>query len=159
MQAIILLLIFILFTFLGYVFHWMFHQEWSGIFYRKHKNHHEKQYPETDLISDVYREAGADNTTFLFLGVFSPIIIGTILLMVFGVVGKIFGGVILFEMVVIGLINAYLHDSFHLNKSIWHKWPAFDRLRKLHFIHHHNQSKNFGIFSFVWDRMFKSYSE
>lgn len=157
--VLILLATFILFTFLGYVFHWMFHQKWSGFFYKAHDNHHNIQYPISDLISEKYREAGKDNSTFLFAIAFAPIIIVAVLLIVFGVIGKLLGAFLFVEMSIIGATNIWLHDGFHIHKSVWHKWPGFLKLRKLHFLHHKNTLTNFGIFSFTFDKLFGTYKE
>lgn len=144
-------------TFLGYGFHWMFHQPWSGRFFKAHMNHHTKQYPPSDFYSDEYRDPGKDNTVWLFALVFSPIVLTMIALTVTGTVSLFMGLAILAEMGIIGWLNNSLHDSFHLRNSFWDKFPFFEKLRKLHFEHHVDMSKNFGIFSFIWDKIFGTY--
>jgi sterol desaturase/sphingolipid hydroxylase (fatty acid hydroxylase superfamily) len=148
---------FIFMTLLGYITHKIFHKKWSGRFYRAHFNHHYLQYPPEDLISDKYRDAGKDNTVYLFALCFSPFIIGNIILTILGIIPIILGVGIFIEMAVVSLLNSELHDAFHLTNSFWHKFWFFDNLKKLHFQHHFDQSKNYGIFSFMWDKIFRTY--
>lgn len=147
------------FTFLGYVIHWSFHQKWSGKFYKSHLNHHTKQYPASNFYSDVYRDAGKDNSVYLFMIVFSPLIITMLLLTITNTIPYLLGSIILAEMAVVGFLNNEMHDSFHIKGTMWEKLPFFKRLTDLHYIHHVDMSRNFGIFSFVWDKVFGTYEE
>lgn len=156
-EVVALLFTLIILTFLGYAFHMMFHQPWSGHFYKAHMNHHLKQYPATDFYSDTYRYAGRDNTVWLFGLVFAPLVITMIVLTATGAISLFLGLSILAEMGIIGWLNNSLHDSFHLRNTFWEKFSFFDRLRKLHYQHHVNMSTNYGIFSFVWDKIFGTY--
>ena len=156
-EVVALFFTLILFTFLGYAFHRMFHRRWSGRFYVAHMNHHLKQYPVSDFYSDEYRDPGSDSTVYLFALLFSPILITMVLLTVFHIVSLFLGLSVLAEMLFIGWVNNSLHDSFHLRKTFWHRFWFFDRLVKLHFNHHLDQNTNFGIFSFVWDRLFRTF--
>lgn len=155
--AVVLIVIFVALTFLGYAFHWMFHQKWSKRFYRAHMNHHLKQYPVSNFYSDKYRDAGKDNTVVLFGLIFSPLVFLALILTVFGYINLFLGIAILLEMAVIGFLNNSLHDSFHLKKTFWHRFSFFDKLVKLHYNHHIKMKTNFGIFSFVWDRLFGTF--
>lgn len=157
--TLVLILVFMFLTFMGFAIHWSFHQKWSGIFYRKHYNHHFLQYPADDLLSDTYRHSGKDNSVVLFGICFSPIVLTAVLLTIFGVIPMFLGVMILIEMGIIGFLNDNLHDAFHLNKSFWMRFKYFERLRQLHFLHHYNTQSNFGIFSFVWDRFFRTYNK
>lgn len=144
-------------TFLGYIFHRMFHQPWSGRFYEAHMTHHLKLYPPTDYYSDTYRKPGRDNTVWLFAAVFSPLGVLVIGLMFWHVISILMGIGIIAEMSLIGFVNNSMHDGFHLNRSFWDRFGFYARLRKLHFEHHVDMGKNYGIFSFVWDKLFGTY--
>jgi len=148
---------FVVLTFLGYVFHAMFHKPWSGRFYKAHMNHHTIQYPPSDFYSDKYRDPGKDNTVLLFAIAFSPIVLTMVILTVTGAVSLLMGLSVLAEMGIIGWLNNSLHDSFHLRNTFWERFAFFDRLKKLHFQHHVDMSTNFGIFSFIWDQIFETY--
>jgi sterol desaturase/sphingolipid hydroxylase (fatty acid hydroxylase superfamily) len=157
MFLILIPIVFLLTTFLGFVIHWFFHQPFAGRFYKAHLNHHEKQYPPNDLVSDEYRNAGKDNTVFLFLIIAAPILITIVLMMIFSVIPFILGLLTLIEVSVIGYVYNAMHDAFHLRKSVWNRFPGFEKLRMLHFIHHQNMKVNFSIFWFFWDRVFGSF--
>lgn len=137
----------------------MFHQPWSGRFNRAHLNHHLKQYPPTDFYSDKYRDPGNDSTFILFAIVFAPIVATTILLTIIGIINLFLGLSILVEMAIIGFLNDSMHDSFHLRHTFWHRFKFFDRLIRLHYNHHTNMRVNFGIFTFLFDRIFGTYND
>jgi sterol desaturase/sphingolipid hydroxylase (fatty acid hydroxylase superfamily) len=145
-------------TFLGYFFHWIFHQKWSGRLNIAHKTHHNILYPPKDFVSDVYRNPKKDNTVYLFGLVFAPFILTAFFLTVFRIIPLGIGLIILGEMAIVGTVNNFLHDAFHLKNSFWHKFWFFPRLKRLHYNHHVRQNTNFGIFSFVWDRVFHTYN-
>ena len=154
----VLVLTFVFFTFLGYMVHRMFHQSWSGIFYRAHSSHHLKEYPKHDLVSDVYRDSGVSNTFYYFLAIFSPLIVGNVVLTVIGAMPLLLGIGIFIEMGVVSWINGDLHDSFHTTSSKWHRFWFFSRLKRLHDLHHDlNVGTNYGIFSFTWDKLFGTF--
>jgi len=154
-----LIFVFVLLAFLGYVFHWAFHQRWSKRFYSSHMNHHLKQYPPSDFYSDRYRDPGSDNTAWLFALVFSPFVATIVVLTLISAVSLFLGLAILAEMAVIGWLNNSLHDSFHLRETFWHKFKFFNRLQKLHYQHHVNMRSNLGIFSFLWDKIFRTFND
>jgi sterol desaturase/sphingolipid hydroxylase (fatty acid hydroxylase superfamily) len=144
----------------GYFIHWAFHQRWSGFFYRAHLNHHSVQYPPNDFFSDTYRQSGQYNATYYFIALFSPIILGFVGMMIVGWLSIWQGISILGTMSVVGLLNAYIHDEgIHLRKSIWHYLPGFQKLVRLHIIHHKSVQKNLGMFFFGWDKLFKTYRD
>jgi Delta7-sterol 5-desaturase len=153
----VIFLTFLLTSFLGFIIHWSFHQPWSGRLYKSHYTHHFKLYPPGNLISDIYRDPGDDSTARLFIILFSPLLLVVIGLTIFHIIPIIYGCAIFGTMAIVGVLNDRLHDSAHLNKSMWHRWPGFSKLQKLHNIHHFDVSKNYGIFSFMWDKLFKTY--
>lgn len=142
---------------LGYVVHWIFHQPWSGTFYRSHQNHHTLQYPPDDFLSETYRSAGRDNSTWLFIIAFSPVIIGIVLFVLFGIISFITGSVALVSLIGWGLINDYFHDHIHLINTPWKPLVFFKKWRDLHRIHHSNMNLNMGIILFQWDKLFGTY--
>lgn len=147
---------FLITTFLGYWVHWALHQKWSGSFYEAHMNHHLKQYPALDFYSDTYRSAGKDNTVFLFLIIFSPILIGLGLFSFF--FSPLIGLSVLISLLFFGIIHNYYHDQFHIKKSIWRKFSLFIRLERLHMLHHINMNYNYGIIYFIWDKVFNTFN-
>lgn len=155
--VLVSVLTFFLLSFLGYISHWCFHQRWSGRFYTAHMSHHKVLYPPTDFYSDKYRDAGKDNTSVLFFLIFLPLILAAIAITAFGIVPWFIGAIILIEMAIFGTANNVLHDSFHIRKTFWHRFPFFHRLIGLHIEHHRNMKRNFGILFFWPDKLFSTF--
>jgi len=155
----VFIFVLILGTFLGYIFHRMFHQPWSGRFYKSHMVHHNLLYPPSNYISDEYRDPGSDNTVWLFAACFSPLGMLVAALAFYGVISITMAIFVVVEMSAIGFVNNSMHDAFHLRKSLWDRLWFFSRLRRLHFQHHVNQRSNFGIYSFMWDWLLNTYNK
>lgn len=154
---LIIAITFVFSTFLGYWAHLAFHQSWSGIFYRAHTNHHTIQYPPNDFISEKYRSAGKYNSAYYFTFIFLPII-GLLVSSVFFLGISTFTClIILATMLSVGLLHDNIHDSFHLQNSIWHHLPFHKKWQQLHLVHHIDQSKNFGVYNFLFDKLFKTF--
>src|SRR5665213_1858542 len=69
----------------GYIVHRSLHQKWTGFLNKKHMNHHLIQYPHTDYVSDTYRDAGTDNTVFIFMAASVPLVAFPIILGILGI--------------------------------------------------------------------------
>jgi sterol desaturase/sphingolipid hydroxylase (fatty acid hydroxylase superfamily) len=142
-------------SFFGHVIHWALHQRWTGPAHAGHMEHHLDLYPVGKLTSDKYLAAKWFHRgpllftppLLVILGAASGLLclVGAPLWMV-GVLGPVLVGY--------GLVNDYFHDSFHLRKHWLNRYKWYKRLRRLHFLHHHNMTVNYGILSFVWDRVF-----
>jgi sterol desaturase/sphingolipid hydroxylase (fatty acid hydroxylase superfamily) len=143
-------------TFLGYIFHYSFHQKWMGPFYKAHLTHH-TLYTYEDYTALTYRDSGKDNTVWMFSICFSPFFISPILFWWLGILSLSYAATIFITMVFIGWINNSLHDNFHMQSTWWSMFSFFPKLKWMHRLHHLNVQRNFGIFSFVWDRIFGTY--
>lgn len=151
-------------TLFGYIVHWSLHQEWSGFFNQSHMAHHLKLYPPGDYLSEKYRDAGKDSTPKFFFFAALPTLI-------FPVLGLHFLGILSWTLTLlawvimfgVGLMKNYLHDAFHIKNHKLTQIPLvkswFNNLVRLHYNHHVDMSKNFGISTFFWDRRFKSFME
>lgn len=154
------LVTYLLTSLLGYVVHWAIHRSWAGKAYRAHRAHHIDLYPPGKLISDTYRSAGDKSTVYTFLLAFMPLLLLPILFWAVGWFTLVHAIVAIGAMGLVGLLNDIIHDSFHvqghwLSKVI----PGYNRMRQLHFVHHINMRRNYGIFSFVWDKLFRTFKE
>lgn len=147
--------------FLGYWTHQWFHHPSSGWLYRAHQNHHFIQYPPHAYLSDTYKSAGTDSTRILFAIVFSPLIIGLSVLTFFGVLSLWHGIAALLSLGLWGYVHDYVHDQFHLSNTWLLKLPGswFTNWRRIHYIHHLDQTKNFGIVYFGWDKWFGTFED
>lgn len=120
--------------------------------------HHLKMYPPSNFSSDVYRGTGKDSSLIFFIIALIPLIILLIIIgLLINYVPAMIAGIV--TLVLNGLLHNYIHDSFHINKSWVRRFSSFQRLEKLHYIHHANMRKNFGIFTFYWDRLFGSFKD
>lgn len=153
----IFVLVSIVTTLLGYWLHRAFHQPWSRWFYNAHMNHHQKQYPANDFLSEEYRSAGKDDTAILFGIVFAPIILSFVVMMVVGFMSVLTGLTCLISLLTCGWLHDYVHNQFHLQNSWMDQLPFFVILRQLHRIHHFNMQSNFGILMFSWDKLFNTF--
>jgi len=144
-------------TFFGYGVHWMLHQKWMGKYYTAHMAHHEKLYPPTDFLSETYRDAGAESTFWFFLISGAPLVILPVVLLFLGKLSFFVTALVVIEAVTLGLVSNYLHDSFHIKDHFLNFFSWFKTLVKLHYQHHVDMNTNFGIFFFLWDKLFKTF--
>lgn len=154
----VLLLSLVVASFFGHAVHWALHQKWSGFFNRGHMQHHNELYPPGKLVSDEYRQPKWHNNG-LFL--FTPPT-----LVILGAAGGLLRlcGAPWWALAVLGTViigfafaNDYVHDSYHLRRHWLNEFRWYRSARILHFLHHSSTDKNFGIFFFGWDSVFKTF--
>lgn len=147
-------------TFFGYWAHKSLHLKLMSLFSKSHTVHHDKLYPLSDFKSDTYRSAGKDSTVIFFALASLPVLAIPLLLALFGVLTLFQALFSVSLMLFIGWLHDYVHEAFHLNKHWLQKAPFvskyFATLEKLHYLHHVDETKNFGILTFVWDKLFKT---
>jgi sterol desaturase/sphingolipid hydroxylase (fatty acid hydroxylase superfamily) len=145
-------------SFLGYVFHYLFHQPYFGKFYEIHKAHH-LLYPPNDFYSEKYRKVLGGDTSLLFGIVFSPFILIVILLSVFGIFNVLATISALIAAIIAGWLNDFMHSQYHLFDAVikLDKFKYFRYLKEKHLIHHQFPNKNYGIYSFLFDKVFGTY--
>ena len=145
---------------LGYAVHWAIHHTWAGWAYRAHRVHHIDLYPPGKLISDEYRNAGSSKTTYTFVLAFTPLLLLPIMLWLLGGFSLVHALAAIGAMLLVGLLNDVVHDSYHVKDHWLSRFiPGYARMRQLHFVHHVNMRRNFGIYSFVWDRIFRTFKQ
>lgn len=152
---------FLVTTLFGHVVHWCLHQAWMGSVNNAHMTHHLRLYPADDFSSEVYRNAGKDSTPRFFAVAAIPLVATPIVLAILGIFSWPIALTVLAVEALMGFLHNYLHDSFHIKnhwmtrvpglKGIFHRWV------ELHYLHHVDMSKNYGIFTFFWDRFFRTY--
>jgi sterol desaturase/sphingolipid hydroxylase (fatty acid hydroxylase superfamily) len=145
----------------GHVVHWSLHQQWTGRLNQKHMTHHLTLYPPSDYQSEVYRSAGQDNTVITFTVAAIPLVLIPIVMGILGILPISLVITALIIMGVMGFLHGYLHDSFHIVNHFLTRIPGvkviFGYWTRLHYLHHVDMQKNFGIFLFHWDRVFKTF--
>ena len=147
----------VLVTFFGHAVHWMLHQKWSGRLFKSHMIHHYKLYPIKDFESIEYRSAGKDSTTKTFVVFSIPVAVLPFVVSYFGFI-PITIAILSFAIgIIIGLFNDWAHDSYHVIGHPLRKLPMWKYWRDMHYQHHADTTKNYGIWYFFWDRLFKTY--
>lgn len=145
----------------GYVVHRSLHQPWTGHLNKKHMTHHLVLYPPSDYVSDKYRNAGADNTVITFVFASIPMVGIPITLGIFGILPLPEVITALVVMIGLGLLHNYIHDAFHIENHFLGRLPGLRNIfaywNRLHYLHHVDMQKNFGIFLFHWDHVFRTF--
>ena len=155
------LIAFFLSSLFGYVVHRSLHQKWTGRLNQKHMTHHLILYPPTDYLSVKYRQAGVDNTVVTFAIAAIPLVAIPIVLGYLGILPLPLVITALVVMGLMGFLHDYLHDAFHIKNHFLNRIPGLRNIfaywNRLHYLHHIDMQKNFGIFLFHWDHVFKTY--
>lgn len=163
MMAILLTILISYFatTLFGHVVHWSLHQGWTGSVHQSHMTHHNKLYPPSDYLSKIYRQAGKDSTPKFFLISAIPLILTPIVLWLIGWLPLSLMITALFVEALMGFLHNYLHDAFHIEKHWLYGVPflgvIFGKWVSIHYLHHVDMGKNYGIFFFFYDRLFGTY--
>lgn len=136
---------------LGYGIHWIFHQQWSGPLFRAHLVHH-RLYPPRSYLSNEYRSAGAQATTWRFLAASLCLATAALWILPWSY-GLAFCG----ELGAIGVLNDWVHSCIHVRDSWLGQTRWGTRMRLLHLVHHMDARRNLGIISFGMDRLLGTY--
>ena len=156
---LLMVLAFFVLTFFGYIMHWALHQQWMGRFNKSHMTHHMTLYPPEKFSSEKYMHAGKDSTIIFFLIAGAPLLLAPLALFFLGYLSLFSSLILMAELGGLGLLNNYLHDSFHITEHFLSRFETFRKLVDLHYVHHVDMNKNFGIFTFMWDKLFKTFSD
>lgn len=123
--------------------------------------HHLRLYPPSDYVSDKYRNAGKDNTLFIFGAAAIPVVALPIILGIFHILSLALVITSLTIMVIMSLLHSYLHDAFHIKNHWLFSIPVigklFARWVHIHWLHHVDMNTNYGIFLFHWDHLLGTY--
>ena len=155
---LLIILTFFVITLFGHVTHWFIHQPMSGRFNKAHMTHHLKLYPASNYTSEKYRQPGKDSTVWIFAILSIPMMLLPWIAFGLGFVTLIQTIIVFTEMLVLGAAHDHIHDAFHIKGHWLYKFRPFRSWNILHYRHHVNMKKNFGIFFFMWDRVFKTLS-
>ena len=147
-------------SFVGYFYHRLIHFKWTGPLHEGHMEHHLVMYPPSRLTSETYEIRKWYNSGPIL---FTP---AALVLVGLAAVACWFLGISMWTFIAFGVgligfgfLNDYVHDSFHLREHWLQKFPYYRKLRRLHFKHHVDMAKNYGIVALQWDDVFKTKSE
>lgn len=136
---------------IGYLFHRLAHVPGTEL-YKSHMLHHLQAYPPTRFSSEKYISIGIRSFVVWFMPIFA-VFLGAQVAILNG--WPLFAG-IMTTLAVAGM-NLYAHDSYHLSKHWLSETRFFKRLTDFHEVHHRNMKKNFGIYTFVIDKVFGTF--
>lgn len=139
---------------IGYIFHRLTHWSRMGALYDSHMTHHLKIYPPSNFFSDSYLKAGKDSFTIRFI----PLFLGVVILE-FWFLPLHLSVVALLTTSLCAFLNSYIHDSYHIRNHFLSKFRYYRRLRALHYLHHVQMSKNYGIYWLGFDKMAGTYKK
>ena len=159
MSLLTILITFILSTFFGHWTHWALHQKWMGKAHNAHMTHHLKMYPPENLFSETYRSAGKDNSVLLFIPFAIVLLILTFCCFYSLGFNPLRYVEVVLTMIFSGWLHDYIHEKMHIINHWLFKFEFMKKLRDLHMIHHRNMDMNYGIFTFVWDKLFSSFKK
>jgi len=144
----------------GYFVHRALHKPWAGPLYKGHMEHHLEVYPKDRLTSETYElKKWYHSGPVLFTpAAIVLILLGGLTCWIVGVslvdFAAFAGGLVAF-----GFLNDYVHDSMHLRRHWLQRFRYYRKLRRLHFMHHVDMTRNFGIVAMQWDDVFKTKSD
>lgn len=148
--ALLVIVTYFLANLIGYGVHRALHCEWSGL-YKDHYYHHWRVYPPHDFLSDEYREPPLSASQAKYYLAATALLFTPYLYFGWAVYDAALAGA-----VVILKLNAYVHDSLHVRGHWLERFKTFHKLRSIHF-EHHVVDKNFGIFDFTADLLFRTF--
>ncbi len=130
------------------------HWPGAGKLYRTHTFSHHAIYTADNLVSEKYKYDDEESITHYY---FAPVA-------VFEVFAYLVLPLGIFVAHLVSIFasyraHLYVHEQFHLSKTWLSRFAWFKRMRKLHLLHHRDMTANFGLLSFVWDRLMGTYRE
>jgi sterol desaturase/sphingolipid hydroxylase (fatty acid hydroxylase superfamily) len=146
-------------TLAGHLLHWRMHRKkW-----RSHMYHHAVTYPKDDLRSSAeegYRSSGAFSGWITFAVPVSAVVVALVCSLHAAGVSWLTCAAVASGCAIIGYMHGAIHDAMHVEGHWLGKIvPGFGKLQRLHDQHHRNMKTNFGIVSFLWDRVFGTYRD
>lgn len=136
----------------GYLLHRSLHvMPWLW-FRRAHSDHHDVLYSWREFVKPSPYVSVGDFWRFLLAGSIAAAV-GLAALPLRQAVPLIV------ELAAYGFVNQRLHDAFHVAGHPLRRYAWFRSMQRLHFLHHINPARNFGIFWFFADRLFKTHEE
>ena len=129
------------------------HWPGAGKLYRIHVYSHHGIYSADNLVMDKYSADEESVTHYYYL----PVAVIEVIAFLALPLG-------MFITHVVAILSSYwahlyVHEQFHLSKTWLARFAWFKRQRRLHLLHHRDTTANFGLLSFVWDRLMGTYRD
>lgn len=151
MILVALALGFILFEAVIFAAHYLMHQRWTGPLWESHQLHHRFYNPKHQT-STTFNPVGWKS--FRFRAIIFVIVTGALFwLLPFAMAATMF-----VEIIALAILTDYIHDATHTSDHKLRRYAWFRYLQDLHWIHHANVKKNFGVLTFFYDKLTGHYS-
>jgi sterol desaturase/sphingolipid hydroxylase (fatty acid hydroxylase superfamily) len=137
----------------GYWVHRSLHHPVLRRAHRAHAHHHLVLYPPDKLLQSSYiSPPWYDLPIFYYLPA-SLCLVG----LAFYLLPMFLALLLVGELMLLGWLNDYLHAAQHIEGHWLERFHWFQVSRQRHFLHHFDEHKNFGIFSWESDQLFRTY--
>jgi sterol desaturase/sphingolipid hydroxylase (fatty acid hydroxylase superfamily) len=129
--------------------HWLH----AGLIYRIHVFSHHRIYSGRNLRADSYSEKEKDvSYTYLFPAI--AVAAAAYLLLPLDLFA-----LHLATLACASLLHVYIHIHYHLKDTWLSRFEWFTQRRRLHFIHHRDNTKNFALLEFWFDRLLGTFAD
>ena len=145
-----LILGFVLFEGVIFAAHYLMHQRWTGPLWESHQLHH-KLYNPKHQTTQTFNPVGWKSFRF------RAMIFCFVTALLFAVLPFTMAITMCFEIIVLAIATDYIHDATHTSDHKLRRYGWFRYLQDLHWIHHANVKKNFGVLTFFYDKLIGSY--
>lgn len=127
------------------------HHAVGGVFHRTHTGEHHAIYSADALLAERYSDRERDVSLYYVLPAAGVALAAFTLLPL---------DIFLVHVATLALsfaAHVYLHVQYHLTRPWLARFRWFEAKRRLHLLHHLDESKNFAVIEFVWDRVLGTY--
>jgi len=132
---------------------WLGHRVGGRFFQRRHVLDHHRTYSASHLVSSEYSAAERSLTPYYAV---PAVVLIALLRAVLSLAPFLsFTTTILISFVA----HAYIHKHYHLRHTWLERSRWFRRHRDLHYVHHRDARRNYGVIHLFWDRLFGTFAE
>ncbi len=128
------------------------HGRWFTWIGKSHRESHHKVYSASNFESPAYdRHEDGVEYTYIPAGI-------AVLLLAHALLPRIPGLAAMAAVPTSIWLHNYVHKQYHLTNSWMLRFAWFRKNRELHWIHHRDYSRNYGVIHHLWDRLLNTYA-
>ena len=128
------------------------HGGWLAWIGKTHRGSHHRVYSASTFEAPLYNRH-EDGVEFTYI---PPGIILTLL--TYALLPPVLAGTSLAAVLASFWSHNYIHKQYHLTGSWMLRFAWFRRKKEIHWIHHRDYTKNFGVIDHLWDRLTGSFA-
>jgi len=133
-----------------YILHKISHNKNFGFLYKWHHYHHVIEFPYYQLTTDIYPQTNKLENIYIYFIILWWIVMYYIL-------EFYYFNILFIESLIYVIWIDKMHESYHLNNSIFEKFEWFRKKKELHLLHHKKTFLNLNLFDFTSDKLLKTY--